>query len=47
VQSLLDAGAQEQQAVRNVGGGRLTATIKDPDGNIIGLSRIRKKHKTH
>jgi predicted enzyme related to lactoylglutathione lyase len=43
VQSLLDAGAQEQQAVRNVGGGRLTATVKDPDGNIIGLIEDTKK----
>ncbi len=43
MQSLLEAGAQEQQAVRNVGGGRLTATVKDPDGNIIGLIEDTKK----
>ncbi len=34
---LLDAGAQEQQAVRDVGGGKLIASVKDADGNITGL----------
>src|SRR5439155_23832584 len=37
VQTLLDAGAETQQAVRSVGGGRLIATVKDADGNVIGL----------
>jgi predicted enzyme related to lactoylglutathione lyase len=37
LQSLLAAGAEIQQEVRNVGGGRLTASVKDADGNIIGL----------
>jgi len=37
LQSLLGAGAQVQQAVRDVGGGRLIATVKDPDNNIIGI----------
>ena len=37
LQALLDAGAQVQQAVKNVGGGRLTALVKDADGNITGL----------
>jgi predicted enzyme related to lactoylglutathione lyase len=37
LQFLLDAGAQVQQAVKNVGGGRLTALVKDADGNITGL----------
>ena len=37
LQSLLDAGAQAQQEVKDVGGGRLIASVKDPDGNIIGL----------
>jgi predicted enzyme related to lactoylglutathione lyase len=37
LQSILDAGAQVQQAVRDVGGGKLTATAKDVDGNVIGL----------
>jgi predicted enzyme related to lactoylglutathione lyase len=37
LQGLLDAGGQAQQAVRDVGGGRLIATVKDADGNLIGL----------
>ncbi len=37
MQALLDAGAETLQAVRDVGGGRLIASVKDPDGNIIGL----------
>jgi predicted enzyme related to lactoylglutathione lyase len=34
---LLDAGAQLQQAAKDVGGGKLVATVKDPDGNVTGL----------
>ncbi len=34
---LLDAGAEAQQAITDVGGGKLIATVKDADGNIIGL----------
>jgi predicted enzyme related to lactoylglutathione lyase len=37
LQSLLDAGAEVQQAVKDVGGGKITASVKDPDGNVIGL----------
>jgi catechol 2,3-dioxygenase-like lactoylglutathione lyase family enzyme len=37
LQALLDGGAQFQQDVRDVGGGRLIASVKDPDGNSIGL----------
>jgi predicted enzyme related to lactoylglutathione lyase len=37
LQLLLDAGAQIQQEVRDVGGGKLVASIKDADGNITGL----------
>ena len=37
VQQLLDAGAQAQQEVRDVGGGRLVATVTDSDGNVTGL----------
>jgi predicted enzyme related to lactoylglutathione lyase len=37
LKELLDAGAKTQQDVKNVGGGRLIATVKDPDGNLIGL----------
>lgn len=37
VQALLDAGAQTQQEIKNVGGGRQIAWLKDADGNSIGL----------
>jgi predicted enzyme related to lactoylglutathione lyase len=37
LKSLLDAGAQTQQDVKDVGGGKLTATVRDADGNILGL----------
>ena len=37
LQLLLDAGAQAQQAVQDVGGGKLIASVKDADGNITGL----------
>jgi predicted enzyme related to lactoylglutathione lyase len=31
------AGATIHEPVRDVGGGRLVATITDPDGNVLGL----------
>jgi predicted enzyme related to lactoylglutathione lyase len=31
------AGAAVEQSPRDVGGGRLVATITDPDGNVLGL----------
>ena len=34
---LLDAGAQVQEAVSDVGGGKLVASVRDADGNVIGL----------
>lgn len=37
LQGLLDAGAQTLEDVHNVGGGRLIATVKDADGNLVGL----------
>jgi predicted enzyme related to lactoylglutathione lyase len=37
LQSLLDAGAEVQQDVKDVGGGKLVAIAKDADGNLIGL----------
>lgn len=37
LQQLVDAGAEVQQAVRDVGGGKLVASVRDPDGNPIGL----------
>ena len=40
LQSLLDAGAQVHQEVKDVGGGKLIASAKDADGNIIGLIQV-------
>ncbi len=40
LQTLVDAGAQIQQEVRNVGGGMLIAWVKDADGNITGLRQL-------
>ena len=37
LQALVDAGAHIQQKVTDVGGGKLIATVKDADGNTIGL----------
>ena len=37
LQILLDANAQIIQDIKNVGGGRMIASVKDADGNIIGL----------
>jgi predicted enzyme related to lactoylglutathione lyase len=37
LQILVDAGAETIQQIKNVGGGRLVASVKDKDGNIIGL----------
>jgi predicted enzyme related to lactoylglutathione lyase len=37
LQRLLDAGAAPQRPVRDVGGGKLIATVTDADGNVIGL----------
>jgi len=34
---LLNAGAQALQEVKDVGGGKLIASAKDADGNVIGL----------
>ena len=35
--ALLEAGAEPVQEVKDVGGGKLIASVKDPDGNVIGL----------
>jgi predicted enzyme related to lactoylglutathione lyase len=35
------AGATVNEAPRDVGGGRLVATITDPDGNVLGLLQDR------
>jgi predicted enzyme related to lactoylglutathione lyase len=37
LEALAEDGADTLQAVKDVGGGKLTASVKDPDGNIIGL----------
>ncbi len=37
LQQLVDAGAQTVQEVKDVGGGRLVASVKDENGNLIGL----------
>jgi len=37
---LLDAGAQLVQEARDVGGGKLVASVKDPDDNMIGLIQM-------
>ncbi len=37
LQSLLDAGSQIVREIKDVGGGRLIASVRDADGNIIGL----------
>jgi predicted enzyme related to lactoylglutathione lyase len=37
LQLLVDGGAAIVQEVKNVGGGRLVASVKDKDGNMIGL----------
>lgn len=38
-QQLLSAGASEHEAPSDVGGGHLIASVKDADGNIIGLAQ--------
>ena len=35
------AGAKLKDPVRDVGGGRLVATVTDPDGNVLGLLQDR------
>jgi predicted enzyme related to lactoylglutathione lyase len=37
LEALLKAGAEVQQAINDVGGGGLIATVKDADGNVTGL----------
>jgi predicted enzyme related to lactoylglutathione lyase len=38
---VIAAGATVKDAVRDVGGGRLVATVADPDGNVLGLLQDR------
>jgi len=37
LQQLLEAGAETLADVKDVGGGKLVASVKDTDGNAIGL----------
>jgi predicted enzyme related to lactoylglutathione lyase len=37
VKVLLDAGAQVNQEIHDVGGGKLVASVTDADSNVIGL----------
>jgi predicted enzyme related to lactoylglutathione lyase len=37
LERLIDAGAEVQQAITDVGGGKLIASVKDADGNVTGL----------
>ena len=37
VKALLEAGAEVQQDVKDLGEGKLIASVKDADGNVIGL----------
>ena len=37
IAQVLAAGGTQGQPVRDVGGGRLVATVTDPEGNAVGL----------
>jgi predicted enzyme related to lactoylglutathione lyase len=37
LKALQESGAETVEDVKDVGGGRLVASVKDPDGNLIGL----------
>jgi predicted enzyme related to lactoylglutathione lyase len=37
LQALLDRGATVNEKVTDVGGGRMVGSVKDADGNVIGL----------
>jgi predicted enzyme related to lactoylglutathione lyase len=37
--ALVEAGASVKDDVNDVGGGKLIATVTDPDGNILGLAQ--------
>jgi hypothetical protein len=45
LQLLLDAGAHLLQEVKDVGGRKLIAIVKDADGNIIGLLQSPKENR--
>jgi predicted enzyme related to lactoylglutathione lyase len=37
IAALVETGAETQQPINDVGGGKMVASVKDADGNIIGL----------
>lgn len=37
LKALLEAGAKPQQDIKDVGGGKLVASVTDADGNVIGI----------
>jgi uncharacterized protein len=39
---VVQAGATELSPARDVGGGRLVATVRDPDGNVFALLQDRQ-----
>ena len=39
LETLVSAGAEVVQPVKDVGGGKQTAIVKDADGNITGISQ--------
>ena len=41
IAELTAAGAAVQEPAHDVGGGRLVATVTDPDGNVLGLIHDR------
>ncbi|GGL14692.1 glyoxalase [Sphaerisporangium melleum] len=41
IAELTAAGATVKEAAHDVGGGRLVATVTDPDGNVLGLLQDR------
>ena len=40
LQELVDAGWQAEQAITPVGGGMRVATVKDANGNVVGLRSV-------
>ena len=37
---LLDSGAKVQQDIKDVGGGVLIASVRDAEGNVVGLRQL-------
>jgi predicted enzyme related to lactoylglutathione lyase len=46
LKALLDAGAEAHQEVKDVGGGKLIASVQDADGNVIGLIQSASGHES-